>query len=136
MPFLRTHSIFMENTVPGSFFHSAGFRMRRGSDFASKTMDFAVFSVPITKGYAQLPRGNFSKSGRFPLVLQHLGPLYESVCFAGMLFFVAFGHFRGVRFAADPGAPQLPDRKNGKQRGKLLLGTPGDTLSAQIPGGA
>ena len=110
--------------------------MRRGSDFASKTMDFAVFSVPITKGFAQLPGGNFSKSGRFPWVLQHFGTSTESVCFAGMLFFVAFTHFRGVRFAADAGARQLPDRTNGKQRGKLLLGTPGDTLSAQIPGGA
>ena len=126
----------MENTVPGAFFHSAGFRMRRSSDFASKTMDFAAFSVPTTKGYAQLPGGNFTKSGRFPLVLQHLGPFNESVCFAGMLFFVAFKHFRGVRFAADAGARQPPDRKNGKQRGKLLLGPPGGTLSAQIPGGA
>ena len=60
--------------------------------------------------------------------------LLPNLCVCWNVIFVAFKHFRGVRFAADAGARQLPDRKNGKQRGKLLLGPPGDTLSAQIMG--
>ena len=92
------------------------------------------FLFPLLKGTPSFPEETFRKVVVFSWVLPHFGTFNESVCFAGMLFFVAFKHFRGVRFAADAGARQLPDRKNGKQRGKLLLGPPGDTLSAQIMG--